>query len=312
MPNKQQTLEQLQRDTLEKMVRDVPAWRGYLRSVSRHYKYPFENILLIHAQRPNAIACAQMQTWNKIGRWVNAGSRGIALLDTSGSRPRLRYVFDVADTNSSQGNPPRLWELTEQDVPAVRETLANTYGADAADHSFAQILADTAVILAAENLTDYSDQLAACAAGTLLARYSAEDLNRVYTHLVQRSITAVLWERAGIDSTGLLNDCRQYLPMFSTPETASLLGAAVCDIAGMGLREIESTVRAAQKQRIRTFAKTPIEADNGDKESHPTEERSQNHGTDVHETGRVSAARPDAGEPADAGQIRDAAPGVPE
>ena len=64
MPNKQQTLEQLQRDTLEKMVRDVPAWRGYLRSVSRHYKYPFENILLIHAQRPNAIACAQMQTWN--------------------------------------------------------------------------------------------------------------------------------------------------------------------------------------------------------------------------------------------------------
>ena len=312
MPNKQQTLEQLQRDTLEKMVRDVPAWRGYLRSVSRHYKYPFENILLIHAQRPNAIACAQMQTWNKIGRWVNAGSRGIALLDTSGSRPRPRYVFDVADTNSSQGNPPRLWELTEQDVPAVRETLANTYGADAADHSFAQILADTAVILAAENLTDYSDQLAACAAGTLLARYSAEDLNRVYTHLVQRSITAVLWERAGIDSTGLLNDCRQYLPMFSTPETSSLLGAAVCDIAGMGLREIESTVRAAQKQRIRTFAKTPIVTDNGDKESHPTEERSQNHGTDVHETGRVSAARPDDGEPADAGQIRDAAPGVPE
>lgn len=312
MPNKQQTLEQLQRDTLEKMVRDVPAWRGYLRSVSRHYKYPFENILLIHAQRPNAIACAQMQTWNKIGRWVNAGSRGIALLDTSGSRPRLRYVFDVADTNSSQGNPPRLWELSEQDVPAVRETLANTYGAYAADHSFAQILADTAVILAAENLTDYSDQLAACTAGTLLARYSAEDLNRVYTHVVQRSITAVLWERAGIDSTGLLNDCRQYLPLFSTPETSSLLGAAVCDIAGMGLREIESTVRAAQKQRIRTFAKTPIVTDNGDKESHPTEERSQNHGTDVHETGRVSAARPDAGEPADAGQIRDAAPGVPE
>lgn len=129
MATKLQLITELSERTIHAAVKNPVNWTAFLKTAAWNYKYPFQDQLLIYAQRPNATACAEIDLWNqKLGRWVNRGAKGIALLDDSGSRLALRHVFDVSDTNSRQNRPITLWTLQDRYAGAVAETLENTFG----------------------------------------------------------------------------------------------------------------------------------------------------------------------------------------
>lgn len=314
MPNDPLLYQALLTEKLRLITADPNEWQGFVRSLSRHYKYSFEDALLIYAQLPNASACAAMSVWNKMGRWVNRGARGIALLDASGKRLKLRYVFDVADTNSREGHLPRTWELTSDTYPAVLETLANAYAVKTEEQDLPAALSAAASVLASDNCNDYLEQLENCLLGSALAELNADDRKQAFIQTVTHSTAAAYLIRGGweAEAAEYLNACKSCLSLFNTPETAALLGGAACDIAEMGLREIESTVRAEQKKWIRTFAKNGKVRDNGPTVQNPHHERSRKDEPDLQTERRLPTAEPDTGQTAPAEQVRADAPAQPQ
>ena len=129
---------------------------SFLRTAARNYKYSFVEQLLIHEQKPDATACAGIDVWNKLGRWVNKGTHGIALLDTSTPQHRLRYVFDVSDTNSYAGRHVRLWNVRPRHEAAIMEALSDSYHIPPEQgQTFPELLLSAADVLVEDNYTDY-------------------------------------------------------------------------------------------------------------------------------------------------------------
>ncbi|RNC62897.1 MAG: hypothetical protein AWM53_01823 [Candidatus Dichloromethanomonas elyunquensis] len=272
-------------------------WTDFLQTAAWNYKYPFQDQLLIYAQRPDATACAPIEIWNeKLGRWVNKGAKGIALIDDSGGRLSLHHVFDVSDTNSRYNNPVVLWGMKDGYTKAVTERLENTFGELEEKQELADALISAARNAAEDNFPDYLSELLECRENSFLEELDDHNVEVVFKDALISSVAYMILTRCGCDASGNLGlEDFQSVLNFNTLDTVSCLGAAVRDISEMLLREIGVTVKELQKEEknlSRTFVKT---RDAGDNETiKHSNERGGEDETDLHAAGRLPDSRPDA------------------
>lgn len=316
MATKLQLISELSLRTSRSVTRNHANWTSFLKTAAWSYKYPFQDQLLIYAQRPDATACAPIEVWNgKLGRWVNKGAKGIALIDDSGSRLKLRHVFDVSDTNSRYNRPVVLWEMRDGYAETVTESLENTFGELDEKSSLTYALLSAAANAVDDNFTDYLPDLLSFREGSFLEELNELNAEVFFKDALKSSVAYMLLTRCGYDADKYLRiEDFQSILNFNTLDTVSRMGAATSDIAEMLLREIETTVKDLQKaerKQNRTFEKNRGAVHN--KNVKPDDERSGEHGTDLHDAGRLSDTRPDpAGGRNEHRQIWDVAQNIPK
>ena len=312
MPSKKQTVIALASEEIHATMSSPSRYMNFLDTAAQNYKYNYREQVLIHAQKPDATACADIDTWNRLGRWVNKGTKGIALL---ADRPpvSLRYVFDISDTNSRVGREVSLWELKPRYETSVMESLENAYGALNAGGFFPNVAMAVAERMVEDNLPDYLELLKEQTAGSLLEELDEDSLRQWLREPLQASVGYMILARCGYAPRDFYGaEDFAHIMDFDTEETASVLGDAASRMAEGVLREIATTVRSLQKAERaenRTFAEPAKEKynDAGTKNT----ERSKEHGTDLQAGGRLSDSRlGSAGEP-EGGQVRDAAADLP-
>ena len=160
MAGKLRLITELYGQTLTEISRNPNEWMSFLECAAMNYKYPFNDQVLIYAQKPTAVACAEINTWNeRVGRWVNKGSKGIALISYKNGDSSLKHVFDVADTSSKLGKSFRLWSVTKPYEQDIIESLENKYGELENKETLAQAIISVSKILAEDNLSDYLSDL---------------------------------------------------------------------------------------------------------------------------------------------------------
>ena len=298
MPSKTEEYLALAQRTANGLTRYWESWTDYLTTASRLYKYPFADQLMIYAQRPDATACADFDIWNnRMNRYVRRGAKGIALLDESSGFPRLHYVFDVSDTGVRRNSrDPEVWQLGPDLVQPVSEMLNKTYGISG--ERVSQQLADVAGKLVADYWDNNGGDIRAIVDGSLLMDYDEAGVEMQFKSAAAISVTYTLLERCGIEPAGWFDkDDFQAIYNFSTPDTVFALGAAVSDMSREVLRNIERTV------------KTTIRRRNAERSQYEYEQQER----DLLDRRGLPAPEPDP-EPAPeaAGQVRQAAPDVPE
>ena len=319
MPSKYKIISEMAAQTAQSLTQSRDNYTAFLKTAANNFKYSFPEQLLIFAQKPEATACAEIETWNRLGRWVNKGTHGIALLVDGNGPYRLRHVFDLSDTNSNYYDREiSLWQMEERYESTVRESLENAFAPDIGVMSFPSFLTEAAQQIVEDNLPDYLSQLDVIRAGSFLEELEEDRLRMWLKDTLSDSVGYMLLIRCGYDPNRYFpSGSLAHLYDFNTVETISVLGAAASDISEMMLREIGSTVRDLERDErktARTFADTEeTRYDAGEREK---VERSDEHGDDVHETGRL--LDPGSGSPGEpqAGEIRDASPelsaGAPE
>jgi len=313
---KLQLITELSERTAISITKKPDSWTGFLRTAAWNYKYPFQDQLLIYAQRPDATACATIELWNqKLGRWVNKGAKGIALIDDSGSRLILRHVFDLSDTNSRYDRPVMFWSMQEKYEETVVETLENTFGELEEKQDMADAIFSAVRNAVEDNFPDYLSDLMGCLENSFLEELDELNVEVSFREALKSSISYMVLVRCGYNADELLNS-EDFLNVFSfnTLDTVSRLGAAVSDISEMLLRDIEVTVKELQreeKNKNRTFAKTQEKEQ--DKNRIQRNERMDEHGADLLDPERLSDPRPDASGGGNAyREIRDAAQDLSE
>ena len=283
------------------------AWQRFLVSACRNYRLPFDEQLLVHAQRPDATAVLEIERWNKrFGRWVNRGANGIAVFDGEHTgRPRLKYYFDISDTH--EGNFPQsipLWAVRPEYEPEIIETLENSFGELEHKEDLGAALLSAAKNAVEDNIQDYLSELKTVTEGSFLEELDEYNVEVLYRKALENSIGYMLMVRCGLDPAGTFEDedFRDVLN-FNTPETLNALGVATGDISQMCLSEISRTVLALQRQpqkENRTFAGQPqIQYAVTEQRNQPSERSFENERDHIHETGRLQPAEPSA--PAGAG-----------
>ena len=298
MPSKTEEYLALAQRTANGLTRYWESWTDYLTTASRLYKYPFADQLMIYAQRPDATACAEFDIWrNRMNRYVRRGSKGIALLDESSGFPRLHYVFDVSDTGVRRNSrDPEMWQLGPDLVQPVSEMLSKTYGISG--ERVSQQLADVAGKLVADYWDNNGGDIRAIVDGSLLMDYDEAGVEMQFKSAAAISVTYTLLERCGFEPTAWFDkDDFRAIHEFSTPDSVYALGAAVSDMSREVLRNIERTV------------KTTIRRRNNERSQYEYEQQER----DLLDRRGLPAPEPDP-EPAPevAGQVRQAAPDVPD
>ena len=298
MPSKTEEYLALAQRTANGLTRYWESWTDYLTTASRLYKYPFADQLMIYAQRPDATACADFDIWNnRMNRYVRRGAKGIALLDESSGFPRLHYVFDVSDTGVRRNSrDPEVWQLGPDLVQPVSEMLAATYGISG--ERVSQQLADVAGKLVADYWDNNGGDIRAIVDVSLLMDYDEAGVEMQFKSAAAISVTYTLLERCGFEPAGWFDkDDFRAIHEFSTPDSVYALGAAVSDMSREVLRNIERTV------------KTTIRRRNAERSQHEYEQQER----DLLDRRGLPAPEPNP-EPAPeaAGQVRQAAPDLPE
>ena len=298
MPSKTEEYLALAQRTANGLTRYWESWTDYLTTASRLYKYPFADQLMIYAQRPDATACADYDVWNsRMNRYVRRGAKGIALLDESSGFPRLHYVFDVSDTGVRRNSrDPEVWQFNDDLKQPVSEMLSKTYGIGG--ERISQQLADVAGKLVADYWDNNGDDIRAIVDGSLLMDYDEAGVEMQFKSAAAISVTYTLLERCGIEPAGWFDkDDFQAIYNFSTPDSVYALGAAVSDMSREVLRNIERTV------------KTTIRRRNAERSQYEYEQQER----DLLDRRGLPAPEPNP-EPAPeaAGQVRQAAPDVPD
>ena len=298
MPSKTEEYLALAQRTANGLTRYWESWTDYLTTASRLYKYPFADQLMIYAQRPDATACADYDVWNnRMNRYVRRGSKGIALLDESSGFPRLHYVFDVSDTGVRRNSrDPEMWQYNDDLKQPVSEMLSKTYGISG--ERVSQQLADVAGKLVADYWDNNGEDIRAIVDGSLLMDYDEAGVEMQFKSAAAISVTYTLLERCGFEPAGWFDkDDFRAIHEFSTPDSVYALGAAVSDMSREVLRNIERTV------------KTTIRRRNAERSQYEYEQQER----DLLDRRGLPAPEPDS-EPAPeaAGQVRQAAPDVPE
>ena len=287
-------------------------YMAFLTTAAHNFKYNFRDQLLIYAQKPDATACAQIDFWNKHGRYVNRGTRGIALLVDTDQGYKLRYVFDMSDTNSRQGRMIPIWKMEPRYENAVIEALENSYGEFPDRSGLAACLLETAKVIVEDNFGDYFTELRGVKEGSLLEELDDLSTETWFRGLVESSVAFIMLTRCGIDPMDYFSgEDFAHVYDFDTPEALSILGGAVSDIAEMPLREIASTVLSlyrAEQRENRTFAQTPNRPYH---DSRTKQERSIEHGTDISNGGRLPSAQSGSAGGPEGRKIWDAAAQLP-
>ena len=297
MPSKTEFYRQMAEQVSTQLVGSWKEWTAFLTTAARLYKYPFHEQMMIYAQRPDATACAEYDLWNeKMGRYVRRGSKGIALVDDSGDKLRLRYVFDISDTGTREhSRTPWLWQLEEQHIGPVSAMLEQNYGV--AGDNLAQQLTDVAGKLASEYWDDHQRDFRYIVDGSFLAEYDDYNIEVQFKSAATVSIAYALMSRCGLDTEQYFQH-EDFMPIFdfNTPATVGALGAAVSQMNQQVLRQIGVTIQNYEREQLA--------------------ERSVTHGEqpDLHEERRLPDSRPEpertAGEAP--GQVRQDAESVPE
>ena len=297
MPSKAEFYRQMAEQVSTRLVGSWKEWTAFLTTAARLYKYPFHEQMMIYAQRPDATACAEYDLWNeKMGRYVRRGSKGIALVDDSGDRPRLRYVFDISDTGTREhSRTPWLWQLEEQHIGPVSAMLERNYGVSGDD--LAQQLIDVAGKLASEYWDEHQQDFRYIVDGSFLEEYDDLNIEVQFKSAATVSIAYALMSRCGLDTEQYFQH-EDFMPIFdfNTPATVGALGAAVSQINQQVLRQIGVTIQIYEREQLA--------------------ERSVTHGEqpDLHDERRLSDSRPEADRTAGEapGQVRQDAESVPE
>ena len=297
MPTKAELYAQMAEKVATQLTGSWQEWAGFLTTAARLYKYPFHEQLMIYAQRPDATACAEYDLWNeKMGRYVRRGSKGIALVDDSGDRPRLRYVFDISDTGTREhSRTPWLWQLEERHLDSVQAMLERTY--DVSGDDLAGQLTEVAGKLAEEYWTEHQQDFFYIVDGSFLEEYDEFNIGVQFKAAATVSITYALMSRCGLEPERYF-DHEDFMAIFdfNTPSTIGALGTAVSQINQQVLRQIGVTVRNAEREANQERSKQ-------DEQSH-----------DLYPERRLSDSRPEA-EPAAGetpGQVRQDEENLPE
>ena len=315
MPTKFQLITELYDQTVQSVTGSYQSWTGFLRAACYNYKCPFDDQILIYAQRPDATAVLEMERWNRqFGRWVNRGAKSIAVFGDDGQNC-LKLYFDVSDTHASRfARPLPIWTMHPAFEPEVIETLEATFGNLAEKENLADAVRSACHNAVADNFTDYLQDLRECREDSLLEELDDLNLEVFYRDALEVSVAYMLMTRLGLPADEYFSpDEFAHVYEFNTPTTINALGIATSDIAEMGLREISRTVMQAQRDQF--FAnRTRIGYDNSTGHETTGHERSEHHGSDLSDAGRLSGAEFDdaqrTGSPS--GQVRGAAEGVPE
>lgn len=293
MATKLQMMNELSEAMGRAVVQAPGNWTKFLGTAAQNYKYSFWEQILIYGQRPDATACAEINVWNKLGRWVNVGAHGIALIDDSGSRQRLRHVFDVSDTNDRRNRVVPLWQLDEGDAEEVTEALENAFGelSDKTDIVAAILSASHNAV--EDNLADYLAELQSFRQDSFLEELDELNVEVIFRETLTASVGYMALTRCGIDVGAFFTqDDFRGIVNFNTIDTVARLGMATSDISEMLLREIESTVRAverAEKEQGHTLAKGREPAHNeGNKQN---DKGDGIYGTDLHTARGLSDSR---------------------
>ena len=296
MAAKYQLITELYRRTGVAVAKNPQAWQGFLSSACRNYKCRFDEQLLIYAQRPDAVAVAKLETWNRqFRRWVNKDSKGIAVFDSKGRRNTLKYYFDVSDTHEGYygSRPVPIWQMDERYEQAVMERLSDRFG-DVESTDLASALMETAKNAVEDNLQDYFSQLKDCTKDSFLEELDDFNIEVIYRWLAANSVAFMLISRCGLDANEFF-DREDFADIvnFNTPATINAIGVATSDIAEMALREISQSIRnvqMAEKDQNRTFEqRTQALYDKGRQQPERSEYNERNH---LQQTGGLSYSRP--------------------
>lgn len=304
MPRKDEFLFQLLSSETKKIVSSPRNYTAFLQTAARNYKYGFQEQVLIHAQRPDASACAEIGVWNRLGRWVNRGSTGIALLQGPNLPYRIRYVFDISDTNNRENREISLWQMKPEYENEVIHTLQGKFLLDS-NHYWGEVVEALSQQLAEEAVEDYLPDLLNNKQDSFLEELDDDSIARWFKEAVSESVCYMVLHRCGYVPE-LDNDVFGRIQDFNTEITASLLGSAVSALSESILREIGVAVKSLERQQLRTFDSF---GDTVYNEARKNElERSQNNGADLHNAGGLPAAQPDSPRESQGRQVRDASP----
>ena len=314
MASKFQFITELYSRTLTKLTGDYESWTGFLRSACYNYKCPFDEQVLIYAQRPNATAVLELEKWNRqFGRWVNAGATGIAVMDEAHGKGRLKHYFDITDTHATRiSRSVPIWSMEPAYTEPVIETLEATFGTLAEKDNLPDAILSASRNAVADNVPDYLRDLLDCRGGSMLEELDALNVEVTYRRALQSSVAYMLLTRLSLPAAAyILPEDFEGIYSLDTPTTINALGIATSDIAEMGLREISRTVMQARREQF--FAKdAQISYDAVKEQNNAEKERSAEHGSDLQSAGGLSPAEPAAAPRAgDApGQVRGAAEAV--
>ena len=303
MANKYQLITELYRTTLLSVTETPQAWKAFLRSACNNYKCPFDEQVLIYAQKPEATAVLEMEKWNTLfGRWVNKGATGIAVFEERNGGSGLKYYFDVADTHESRyAKPVPVWQMEQGFETFVAESLENNFGTLAEKDSFPQAVLSAGKNLMADNIADYLAEIVNTTA-------DVEIVDR-FPKFVENSISYMALSRMGVPADEYIPDSAFVgIERFDSVKKINCLGTAVSDIAETELRVVAKTVG-------QFFAKSPGRVyDESGTEEKTAEERSVVHGSDIQNGERRADSQPDnttAGGSL-SGEIRTAAESISE
>ena len=302
MPSKYQIISELASQTARDITSKAERYTDFLVTAANNYKYSFKEQLLIHAQKPDATACAEIETWNRLGRWVNKGTRGIALLVDRDTPYKLRHVFDYSDTNSRAGRVVTLWQMRPQYEEAVKESLQDSFGEVELTADFPHFLMEIAKNAVEDNFSDYLSNLQSVKGDSFLEELDDLNLEVWLKDTLRSSVAYMALVRAGYKpSLYFTRDDFSHIYDFNTVPVISVLGAATSDISEMVIREIAETVKGLEKeekQSNRTFARDRS-SEYHESRNNKTE-RSYEDGNDLYDAGRLPDPRPDrSGEPED-------------
>ena len=258
MASKLRLITDLYGETLTQISKNPDDWMSFLECAAMNYKYPFNDQVLIYAQRPEAVACAKIEAWNKqVGRWVNRGAKGIALLSEDNGYTNLRYVFDIADTNSKFGKSFRLWSVPKPYEVDIIESLENKYGELEDKSSLGLAIKSVSKILIEDNMQDYLEDLKFYRENSSLEPMTDEAVQLLFQNALENSIAFSMIKRCGLNPNDYFTN-EDFTPIlaFDSYETITRLGVATSEISEMGIREIYNTIkklRINEINKIRTF-----------------------------------------------------------
>ena len=258
MASKLRLITDLYGETLTQISKNPDDWMSFLECVAMNYKYPFNDQVLIYAQRPEAVACAKIEAWNKqVGRWVNRGAKGIALLSEDNGYTNLRYIFDIADTNSKFGKSFRLWSVPKPYEVDIIESLENKYGELEDKSSLGLAIKSVSKILVEDNMQDYLEDLKFYRENSSLEPMTDEAVQLLFQNALENSIAFSIIKRCGLNPNDYFTN-EDFTPIlaFDSYETITRLGVATSEISEMGIREIYNTIkklRINEINKIRTF-----------------------------------------------------------
>ena len=310
MASKLRLITDLYGETLTQISKNPDDWMSFLECAAMNYKYPFNDQVLIYAQRPEAVACAKIEAWNKqVGRWVNRGAKGIALLSEDNGYTNLRYVFDIADTNSKFGKSFRLWSVSKPYELDIIESLENKYGELDDKSSLGLAIKSVSKILVEDNMQDYLEDLKFYRENSSLEPMSDEAVQLLFQNALENSIAFSMIKRCGLNPNDYFTN-EDFTPIlaFDSYETITRLGVATSEISEMGIREIYNTIKKLRINEINKIRTFDIDKDLSYdvSESRETVERRNNDEYNLHTKRGLRDTRPSGTREQDSsgGQIR--------